>query len=85
MTEYPNFGIGALASLVVEYGKAHCLVRKLKLYQRGSEDYRHKIPFESTHHAALAFPFERIQDMLGTDATLTRKLQERYEIYYDFS
>ena len=77
VTEYPNFGLGACASLIVEFGKEHLLIGRIKAYHKGSEDYRHHIPFSKSYHAVLAFPVEKVKQLIGADAHISEKFRSR--------
>lgn len=63
--------------MMIEYNKQHVLLARVKAYHKGSEDYRHQIPFAKSYHAALAFPVEKVKQLVGADVRVSDKLRTR--------
>lgn len=76
-TEYPNFGLGALANGVIEWKKRHLLLTKIKAYQRVSQDFRHVVPFSKLLHAALTFPFAKVKSFFAGESGLSTKFLQK--------
>ncbi len=63
----------------MEWKNQYSLLEKIKVYYRGSEDFRHFAPFSDIWHAALSFPFDSVKSLFATDPKISRKLQERLD------
>lgn len=70
--------MGVFASGIMEWNKRHVLVSKIKAYQKGSQDFRYSIPFSKVMHAALTFPFQKVQAFFASNSTLAKRFAKRY-------
>ncbi len=71
-------GMGVFASSTIEWHKRHVLVSKIKAYQKGSQDFRYAVPFSKVMHAALSFPFQKVQTFFAANSSFAKKFAKRY-------
>jgi hypothetical protein len=63
----------------MEWRNQYSLLRKCKIYYRGSEVFRHNAPFSDVWHAALSFPFDSVKSLFAHAPTISNQLKNRLE------